>query len=47
MLPTLLALRFNPDRVAQRQARYRGAEGLDPEFIKDLEKHFGFDKSPA
>ena len=25
-------------------SKYRGAEGLDPEFIKDLEEHFGFDK---
>jgi microcin C transport system permease protein len=24
--------------------RYRGAQGLDPEFIADLEKQFGFDK---
>ena len=24
--------------------KYRGAEGLDPEFIKSLEKQFGFDK---
>lgn len=24
--------------------RYRGAQGLDPEFIKRLEKQFGFDK---
>jgi microcin C transport system permease protein len=24
--------------------RYRGAQGLDPEFIKDLERQFGFDK---
>lgn len=23
---------------------YRGAQGLDPEFIKDLERQFGFDK---
>ena len=23
---------------------YRGAQGLDPAFIKDLEKQFGFDK---
>ena len=23
---------------------YRGAEGLDPEFIKELEEYFGFDK---
>lgn len=25
-------------------SRYRGARGLDPEFIKDLEREFGFDK---
>jgi microcin C transport system permease protein len=25
-------------------AKYRGAQGLDPEFIKSLEKQFGFDK---
>ncbi|MEK9969712.1 MAG: microcin C ABC transporter permease YejB [Ferrovibrio sp.] len=25
-------------------ARYRGAQGLDPEFIKKIEKQFGFDK---
>ena len=25
-------------------AKYRGAQGLDPEFIKELEKQFGFDK---
>jgi microcin C transport system permease protein len=25
---------------------YRGAQGLDPEFIKQLEKQFGFDKPP-
>src|SRR5579871_1281893 len=25
-------------------AKYRGAQGLDPEFIKQLEKQFGFDK---
>ncbi|MEO8668901.1 MAG: microcin ABC transporter permease, partial [Bauldia sp.] len=24
-------------------SRYRGAQGLDPEFIKSLEKQFGFD----
>jgi len=37
---------------AQRQStqggdvssKYRGAQGLDPEFIKSLEKQFGFDK---
>ena len=26
------------------QSSYRGAQGLDPEFIKQLEKQFGFDK---
>ncbi len=25
-------------------SQYRGAQGLDPEFIKELEKRFGFDK---
>jgi microcin C transport system permease protein len=28
----------------QTTGRYRGAQGLDPEFIKQLEKQFGFDK---
>jgi microcin C transport system permease protein len=28
-------------------SKYRGAKGLDPEFIKSLEKQFGFDKPPA
>ena len=27
-------------------SKYRGAQGLDPEFIKELEKQFGFDKPP-
>ncbi len=27
-------------------SKYRGAQGLDPEFIKKLEKQFGFDKPP-
>ncbi len=27
--------------------KYRGAEGLDPEFIKKLEVQFGFDKPPT
>jgi len=26
------------------ESAYRGAQGLDPEFIKDLERQFGFDK---
>ncbi len=35
-----------PGSQAARQStgRYRGAQGLDPEFIKELEKQFGFDK---
>ena len=28
-------------------SRYRGAQGLDPQFIKQLEKQFGFDKPAA
>jgi microcin C transport system permease protein len=28
-------------------SNYRGGEGLDPEFIKSLEKQFGFDKPPS
>ncbi len=26
--------------------KYRGSQGLDPEFVKKLEKQFGFDKPP-
>lgn len=26
---------------------YRGAQGLDPAFVKDIEKQFGFDKPPV
>ncbi|MCQ2965334.1 MAG: microcin C ABC transporter permease YejB [Alphaproteobacteria bacterium] len=29
------------------QNKYRGAQGLSPELIKELEKQFGFDKSPT
>ena len=28
----------------QAQSRYRGAQGLDPEFIAEIERQFGFDK---
>jgi microcin C transport system permease protein len=28
-------------------SRYRGARGIDPEIIKDLERRFGFDKPPV
>ncbi|MXN66834.1 microcin C ABC transporter permease YejB [Stappia sp. GBMRC 2046] len=27
-------------------SKYRGAQGLDPEFVKELEAQFGFDKPP-
>jgi microcin C transport system permease protein len=30
--------------VGETSSKYRGAQGLDPEFIKTLEKQFGFDK---
>jgi microcin C transport system permease protein len=29
---------------AEVTAKYRGARGLDPEFIKEIERQFGFDK---
>ena len=32
------------DTSQQGASRYRGAQGLDPEFIKELEQRFGFDK---
>ncbi len=38
-----------PGPCPARQAitsKYRGAQGLDPEFIESLEKQFGFDKPP-
>src|SRR6185312_5244245 len=30
--------------LGESGSKYRGAQGLDPEFIKQLEKQFGFDK---
>lgn len=33
-----------PGSGSTTTSQYRGAEGLDPEFIKSLEEHFGFDK---
>jgi microcin C transport system permease protein len=33
-------------QVDGASSKYRGAQGLDPEFIKSLEKQFGFDKPP-
>jgi microcin C transport system permease protein len=35
----------NPGQDANTST-YRGAQGLDPDFIKKLEKQFGFDKPP-
>ncbi len=31
---------------ATSEGQYRGAQGLDPEFIAELEQRFGFDKPP-
>lgn len=33
-----------PSAGSGNESSYRGAQGLDPEFIKELEKQFGFDK---
>ena len=30
-----------------KESPYRGAQGLDPELIKDLERQYGFDKPPV
>ncbi len=43
---TDLANQQNFDRANQVTSKYRGAQGLDPEFIAKLEKQFGFDKPP-
>lgn len=34
----------NPTTMAGQQNSYRGSQGLDPEFVKELEKMYGFDK---
>src|SRR3569833_920451 len=56
MIPPLLGILFVSFFVVQRapgqvgaggdaiNSKYRGAQGLDPDFIKKLEKLFGFDK---
>ncbi len=36
----------NFDATGEGSSKYRGAQGLDPEFIARLEKQFGFDKPP-
>jgi microcin C transport system permease protein len=35
---------FNATMSSDVSSRYRGAQGLDPTFIKELEQQFGFDK---
>src|ERR1043166_10229554 len=34
------------NQQSSTQTQYRGARGLDPAFIKELEKQYGFDKPP-
>ena len=34
----------NSTSASASSSKYRGAQGLDPEFVKSLEKQFGFDK---
>jgi microcin C transport system permease protein len=34
------------DQSSNVTSKYRGAQGLDPQFIEKLEKQFGFDKPP-
>ncbi len=36
----------NFDAMGEGSSKYRGAQGLDPEFIAKLEQQFGFDKPP-
>jgi microcin C transport system permease protein len=36
----------NFDVGSEASSKYRGAQGLDPEFIAKLEKQFGFDRPP-
>jgi len=35
------------ETVNTTNSRYRGARGLDPEFIKEIQKLYGFDKPPV
>ena len=39
---------FGANLAAQSaDSRYRGSQGLDPKFVAELEKQFGFDKPPS
>jgi microcin C transport system permease protein len=40
------AARTQPGGMDASSSRYRGAQGLDPGFIRQLEVQFGFDKPP-
>jgi microcin C transport system permease protein len=39
-----IAVRIPGNMAGAGSSKYRGAQGLDPDFIKSLEKQFGFDK---
>jgi microcin C transport system permease protein len=39
--------RQRPTTGGEVTSRYRGARGLPPEFIKELERQYGFDKPPV
>ncbi len=34
-------------QMAQTTSQYRGAQGIDPEIIREIEKMYGFDKPPG
>ncbi len=36
-----------PSQASDMTSKYRGARGLDPELIRQLEKQYGFDRPPA
>ena len=35
---------FGNDSFANNESKYRGAQGLDPDIIKEIEKMYGMDK---
>jgi microcin C transport system permease protein len=41
---TTMSDQFKGAGASGGSSKYRGAQGLDPEFIKEIEKQFGFDK---
>src|ERR1700761_3873190 len=38
--------RLQSESDAQGAGAYRGAEGVDPQLVKEIERQFGFDKPP-